>query len=477
MCAGATEHVITTTTLRLAMPTDPDRAVCVRAHVTNPTPMPYDARREVVRVGQASADEWVCDDHPDVEIWPAIDTPSSVELMLETASCSPKGCVDGDVHSLTSVPLSVPVTSTSDLLTPQPDANDSIACADLDGNGTPELLLAYAPSSGGLGEMHADVGAAGRFTNYSDTTPTHPHALLGFMWKSDTGNVPVVLGVSGSATVRAQVASNSTIAWADATAFDPQVPPNFAIPIGPTRSAATYLASISGGVLNLHCISAGCSNTGMTQIPLGAQLQTIGVADVDGDGDSDLVVAFGDDINVQGHPAVHIKTITLAWTGDAITSASPSGILATFEGVGGGASAIVGIPDGDRDRLYVLAGSLVELTFNMSAYATTTVSAIGNPIAIAAVDTPTHDRALAVATSLGVFTYVHANTTNPEWHLQDPLIAEQSGGQTFVDNAQIRYADAFTPCLSTSSGLSSLAFQLKRGTFEWTELDLPVDTF
>jgi hypothetical protein len=269
-------------------------------------------------------------------------------------------------------------------------------------------------------------------------------------------------------------------------------------PIGPTTDAATYLAErvdftqgqATGSRYDLHCISPGCAGYEIS-ITLGTEVKGVGLADVDGNGDLDLVVAYADSPQDAKHPVLHVAPILLTWGSgayhDAIMSAVSSSPVATVEGAG--VSNIVAIPHGTRDWIYLLADNLVELKpspADSTTYTTSAIFTVGEAVGIGAVDRIENGaphRTLAVATSLGIYTYEYDEVMTADgvmlaavWQQQDPQVAEDSSGQILVDNSGVKYGIAFVPCLS-ATGRTSVAFQTARGHFEWTQVDLKVDQF
>jgi len=495
ICTGSPEHAITHATLQVADLPDSGRILCTRTTARHGSDR--DDEREVLRAS-ASVPSYVVvrnggilcgTETVTLDLWPPIDAQPVESLAVETFSCdvagceeSPGTCCEADPErrlALTDTNLVVPVRSRSEYI----DAIDgtSIACADLDHNGTPELVLAAR-----LDTVTSEVGDAGRFSE--SVAQIHATGLLAFQWQAGPAAVePVLLGGFGTQVKRAQLTAGS-ITWVDdpqftfvtsTTAGDP-AQPSAVLPV-PTAAhgAASYVARFANGI-DLTCISPTCT-AGTTHIDTfaGAQLTpfALGSADVDGDGSEDLVVAYKPGtLNLNGPNDITFRAFLMTW------DVTPSAIgvdLATVS-LSSVDLEIVGVRSGVAcDRIYVLVGQSEIYELDPGATACGPASYVSHrvPTPNEIYSLATVDERVLIATALGIFELSHPpSTTGVAIRQVDPLLQEvlATTGNALVDPAFSNYGQTFTPCYASTP---SAAFQFKRGDYVWAEIDAKVEGF
>ena len=492
VCAGAPEHAITVANFQVADVPDSGRVLCTRATVQHGSA--HDAARELVRVygptgATASSGHLLCGaEDVRLELWPPIDAPATETIAVETVGCATDGCdapatACCDAHpertiGLTSSPITVPIRSVAEV--DDTVEGVTLACADLDRDGTPELVLA------GNTRTTAEVGHAGRYTTQLGPNVT---GLLGLAWQAGplaSDVVWTILGDLGGNVVHAELAGGM-VSWAT----DPRLtfpvgapPPDAMLPVPTTpNGAAKYLAWIDGNLLHASCISDGC--TADQSINIGAGVGGLvptggfGLADYDGDGDEDFIVAYRNPTGtIAPNKPVYLYAFRMDWSQPPPSWDGVPHLVVTLD-VPGYEVHIAAVPSATSCQLiYVLSrggwSSVDELT-PTTCGASPTFTARTVPVVNDVHSISTVDQRLIAATALGVFElrYIGGNSV---WQLQDPLLEEHilSTGETLIDSPTSRYAEQFVPCFA---GTPSAAFRIARGGFEWAELDARVQTF
>ncbi len=488
VCAGAPEHVITSATLQVAnLPVGGD-VLCTRT--TALVHSARDAMRPVLRTSVsvpnhtvAPEGRLVCGaDSVVMDLWPPIDAPAVELVSVETFNCDTTGCEGPastccDAHAerltaLTSTKFGVAINSASEFMH-QIDGV-SVACADLDANGTPEVILA-----GVTAKLTTEIGNANRFTQHLE--PVHANGLIAFSWQASATTVePVVLAGFGAQVKRAQLV-NGAVSWGDEARIgfpvgDP-AQPDSVLPLSTSPTGGVrYVARLAGG-LELTCISPTCTEgTTTINLTLAQWLpMTIGTADVDGDGSEDVIVVYRPSLtNVGGSNPVLLRVFAMTWEP---SPAATSFTLGTLD-VPSLAVQLVRAPSaGACDRLYLLSGDSQVFELNPTVCGATPVythHVVPTPNQVYAIENVS--QRVVISSALGMFELEHSSETATQIRQVDPLLQEQlaTSGSSLVDPTFSAYGTAFASCLSATP---SIVYQIKRGDFEWSALDAQVDGF
>lgn len=493
VCAGAPEHAITRATLQITDVPDSGRVLCAKASVHEHSTQ--DTERVVMQTSASIPNRVIAADGKLLcgadtilmELWPPIDAPAVELLSVETSSCDIAGCKEGAneccnaqperLAPLTATKFSVPVRSMSEYITGV--SSVSMACADVDRNGTPELIFASA-----TGEVTSEIGHDERFAQQQASLQAQ--GLLAFSWQdSPTTTTPVVLAGFGTAIHRAQV-SGGLMTWVDDPQFtfatsDSQgalASPASVLPMpANTRHGVEYVARLSGAAVALTCVSPTCApGSTLIDVNIGSSWVPIEIAhsDYNGDTSEDLIVAYRPALtNINGTNPIHLQVYLMNWSTRTATSvgAGEFEVLST-------SIQIVSAPQAPAcDRIYLLSGQtdVYELDHaSCTAGPGYTRRHVPTPNEIYALG-KVQDRVI-IATALGMFELVHTTGTATTIRQLDPLLQEQliATGNALIDPSTSNYAQHFAPCVATTP---SIAFQVQRRDYTWSKLDTAVEGF
>ena len=493
VCAGAPEHAITRATLQVTDVPESGRVLCAKTSVYQRSA--HEPMRVVLKTSAsipnrviASEGELLCGAATVVmELWPPIDAPAMELLSVETSSCDIAGCKEAAnaccnaqperLAPLTATKFSVPVRSMSEYIAGV--SSVSMACADLDRDGTPELIFASA-----AGGVTSEIGHDDRFAG--QTTNLQARGLLAFSWQDGpTTTTPVVLAGVGAAIQRAQL-SGGLMTWVEDPQFafatsDTQGAPASPASVLPmpavARGGVEYVARLSAGSVAMTCVSPTCApGSTLIDVNIGSSWVPIAIAhsDYNGDASEDLIVAYRPSLtNINGTNPIRLQVYQMNWSTRTATSVDAG----QFEVPSTSIQIVSAPPASVCDRIYLLSGQtdVYELDrASCTAGPGYTRRHVPTPNEIYALG-KVQDRVI-IATALGMFELVHTTGTATTIRQVDPLLQEQlaTTGNALIDPSTSNYAQSFAPCVATTP---SIAFQVQRVDYAWSKIDAVVEGF
>ena len=356
-------------------------------------------------------------------------------------------------------------------------ANVAVACADVSGDSSPELL--FRSIGGGSPRACAYLGAAGRLTQvpFALGSTEVPNTIATLSWRDPlAGPTPIVIGQfsTGALTRRLVVDPGAAEArWVPATDLgidgidvDLDAAAGLAADLD---AGVTHLARIdaAGTGVILECVAPadsailGCLSVAVPNLVGGPiRIRDLGAADIDGNGDIDLFAFSG---NGTGVSNIAIVAVALDWTDVGApqvveTAAHPSGILARrMKSIAVDASGCTASPC--RQDLFAVRA---EAGHDTAAVVHASLPSGGplSGLAIGSEPTLAGTRGLArvnakalVGTAYGVFEAINVGQGGTAWALRDPVLVESQLSIPPVEQPAT-YGRRLSACVGGSGGFA-----------------------
>ena len=442
------------------------------------------ADNEFARIG-----EWLCGaDTVRLEVWPPIDARATETVILDAAACDTTACPTdltatsccrgggGTIGPIVATrPVNTNVVSVADEIA-KAGTQSELICIDSKLDGNSDMLLRSATSM----KMYTATG--GRF-GVAVQFNAIPSSVVGTVEEHMLGERATVFGLFGSQPRlrRADFAGGKwNDAGLDAILPNTSAPLDLWKPIGKTVDGPTTHLAIwrDATTVTLMCTSDTCN--GVVNIPIiidGSTFDAVGSADLDGDNETDLVVATSRPGPTAGTRELRLRGVILDWTTSSPTASpafdvAPVATLMPYQTV-----RIVSLDEEPCDRLYVFAKGLTTAQI-VETHATqcmigplpyapfTTIQSLGNALGIANVSNK-----LIVATEIGVWEYGTSS-----WFMRDPQLAELAqGGVVPVADPSSTYGEHLTACIGGEK--TGMAFEATLETARWTQYGIDVEAF
>jgi hypothetical protein len=422
-----------------------------------------------------------------LDVWPPIDSPATTTLTLRI-------CPQGPICPSDAPTRTVMVSSTSraenvSRLPPTGvSVNPQSACADLDGDGMPEIVERASDDAGD----HASViaGADGRLGPATAIPGDVPRQVVATAIATAGTPEPVILGGFDTHPFVRRL-DPATHRWIDAAPAS--TAPGFErglIPIGPDPAGpAVYAGVFAPGSLDLHlvCISPLCSSDAVIPQALRAA-GSVGDPDrflaalpmaLDGGDQAGLVIAVVPrGLQVPSLPGLQLRRVVLTWS-DATPAVQSVVDMPSLTPPASWATSSFRMVD-DGNRIFATAHNTTSESAWMIRIAgianldatpvAVPVDTVGRPVGIVNVRDAhgAGQDAVIVATELGVY------ELEPDaWQIRDPILAEAATGGSIPIDLQRAYGDAMSACVSDRSIVFAAATALLR----WTRVDFTVAGF
>lgn len=428
-----------------------------------------------------------------LEALPWVDSKLAEVVTIELLRCDIATCMGDESQCCSAPSATVSSVATRDVtvwtesvveeipLVPATSGPDARACADIDGDGNPEVVaiddIGTRVVVSTLETAPAMLPTGVRFTKtqpLGDAT-----AVLAFRWhdsSSDPPERPVVLGSLTDGTMRRATLT----AWG--ATFVPRAvsitESQLWAPLAPSlQEGASYIAfKAAASTIRIACISSPACSDDIPDLDVqGANsrvVRALAPADFDGDGDLDLVVVLqAMPLAVNSRP-VTVFAIDLAWTGHAITSVgAPVQLAVAQTPLAWTQVRILGLPpvSGSPATFYVHVSEspaeslLIEIPgCDSLPCPANTLETYGTVRSIAEVN-----GALLVATDTQVW-----ELGVPGWSPMDPVRRATAGASLPIPGATDAYGANLGACVAT--GDPSFVFDTEAGT-RWTRHGVPVD--
>ena len=356
------------------------------------------------------------------------------------------------------------------------------ACVDLDRDNVPDVVVRDAQGP----RVHAAIGTPTNVRFPAGRSIPAAQSMLALRWFDGLTAQPILVGEFQTAPLlrRANTEGWEAIEWAPRPT---SITSAYAwAPVAPARDAgASYLAvKQSDSTIGFACVSPACRGTDAASIDVSTiatgpaqfdnKLSGFAIADFDGDGDFDLVVAVDAIIPVGSPRPVTMYAYDLVWTGhEIIGHGPPMAFTVAGTGVSWSSLQFVTIPtDADGDLIYIATNGaqnnrLVEVApCGPGCRTSRIIDTIGRVFQIAAVGNK-----LFAATDLGVW-----ELANGSWVQRDPERARTQTTTIPVPDASSMYGRNLQSCFLADPTLpASMLFDTDAGA-RWSFAAVVVGT-
>jgi hypothetical protein len=357
-----------------------------------------------------------------------------------------------------------------------------VACADLTGDDTPEILVGNGARQGcvffgdeqraslaSLGDPGIGDLASGLALAWDDGTGTVRNVIIGQFRDTADFAMRELQVVGGSPPTASWVAAPGALDISgDAGVQLARVVPMSAVPEGPTTHLGYAFRSgdATPWTLELRCIAtldAGCIDDSVAVGFAAAEDVALGKADLDGNGEEDLVV-----FATQGG-LLTVIPVDVTWVGGN-PMATFGAAFASMDIAGTTIAASAGAQSGAHDALYAIDGDqVVDASLlvipGLSAPSLDVLATPGAAVGVTRVE----DRLIAGLTT-GVWEY-EPGPVESSWRQRDPILQEDAAvGQVPVTAAG--YGRGLAACIG--EGESALVFSSATDRFRYTHLDVNV---
>jgi len=447
----------------------------------------YDADGGVKEPGEA-----LCGPGPyTLRISPPIDAAATETVRLSVGPSGGPAVVTRDVaFAVTSHAEELSCEDISDTNPPPP----LVACADLAFDSTPEVLIRSATNSRRACVFRATNG---RF----NPTPltwvgdnSAPDSVLSFRWNNGGVDTNLVLGEVGTPTALAQLSIDEgaqTATWAPPP-VDIVLPASVRLetvrPLAQqVGAAATHLvyADARAGFWGIRadCVSsaAGCTSFEITDLASTAAISDarVGVADLDGDGDNDLIF-FGLIDEGDGRRSLQMLVVQPDWATASTTCASLSCVAFSAVSITASLGSMVTLGAASTpQRLYAVTGdsdfdaSLLQI-IGATDYFTAPPGSFGGFLVTPgpALDLTVSGGMLIAGLSSGVWEFDDSGPV-ATWALRDPVLQEDAAVGTIPITAT-GYGRALANCLVSAGLPRAVVFSSSNVSVRYTEVDVVV---
>lgn len=479
----------------------PQEAACIRASRFPAVGSSFDRSKPFLRLYGASGGvvdpgEALCDTGTfTLRVSPPIDSEPvegvRIEVGPEATSFTPEFTRD----------ISINVTSRaeelgcSDTDAPNPPP-PVVVCADLDTTDpTPEVLIRTASDNR---RSCVFAGSGGRFGASPLTwvgAQTPPVGVISFAWDNGTAVRNVVMAQFGVGAGRqlSELMVNAgagTVEWASAPgliALPDSVELAHASPVAQqVGGAATHMAFAQARAgawsIRIDCISAACASYEITDVaPLAVDRARVGLADLDGDGNTD-VVFLGERDDGAGRRFLVVVAVSPDWSSPSAACGSTATCVSFAEQpITGtvGPSASVPAPGQSFHQLYAITGdtgfdaSLLQVA-GSNGYFTSPPGVPGVPLVTPgpALGVTATDDTLVASLASGVWSFDNSGLP-ASWKLVDPVLQEDAAAGV-IPVTPIGYGRGLSACLVAAGQPAAFAFSSSNTSVRYTELDVVV---